>query len=457
MTVRIFLCVAALIAASLLGASPRAETIDAPGFETAHVALPTGAILGYVAWISDAAGWTGDDDRALDELAHAGAIAVGVDAKVYLANLRAGRDTHRYGDCIDIFQDIEDLSRRVQHLHPTAFYNLPVIAGVGEGGAIAYAALAQARADDVAGAISLNPAATLGVTGPLCRLDAFPIAGAGARSLAGVSVLPGDWLAAFDDAAAPDSRARFEAFARAGAPVVVTTLPGTETRANLVDLVERRLTTATASGVAALPLVPLPASGPSPVAVIFLSGDGGWRDLDKTISERLQAMGAPVLGWDSLRYFWRLKTPQQTAADLATAMAAYGAKWRADRFALVGYSFGADVLPVVYNLLPPRYRDKVAMISLLGLEPRADFEIHIAGWLGAPPSAAATPLAPELAKISPGLIQCFYGEEETDSACRALADKGAELIETTGGHHFGKDYDALAKDILDGLRRRAAL
>lgn len=168
-------------------------------------------------------------------------------------------------------------------------------------------------------------------------------------------------------------------------------------------------------------------------------------------------MGVPVVGWDSLRYFWRRKSPEQTTADLTAAMAAYGAQWRADRFVLIGYSFGADVLPVVYNLLPPRYRDEIAMISLLGLEPKADWEIRMVGWFGAPPSESATPLAPEFAKISPGLIQCFYGVEEKDSACHALAGTGAELVETPGEHHFGHDYDAIAKDIVDGLRRRGAL
>jgi type IV secretory pathway VirJ component len=53
------------------------------------------------------------------------------------------------------------------------------------------------------------------------------------------------------------------------------------------------------------------------------------------------------------------------------------------------------------------------------------------------------------------MIQCFYGEDESDSACPALAEKKAEIIRAGRGHHFGGDYDALARDILAGLRRRA--
>ncbi len=457
MTSRNVAHVAALTAALMAGSAARAETIDAASFGTAHIAAPAGAILGYVALFSDEGGWSADDDRALSEIARGGALAVGVDTKVYLANLQANRNATRKGDCVDFFQDVEDLSRQVQGRHPSAFYNLPIVAGVGEGGAIAYAALAQAPADVVSGAISLDPSAKLDLARPLCRLNSFALQGEGARALGAVSVLHGDWQAAFDSAVDEAGRARVGEIARGGAPVATTTLQGTDSLANLVGLVERRLAAAAQSGVASLPLVPLPASGPSRVIVIFLSGDGGWRDLDKTIGEKLQAMGVPVVGWDSLRYFWRRKSPEQTTADLTAAMAAYGAQWRADRFALIGYSFGADVLPVVYNLLPARYRDKIAMISLLGLEPKADWEIRMVGWFGAAPSESATPLAPEFAKISPELIQCFYGVKETDSACRALAGTGVELVETPGEHHFGYDYDAIAQRIVDGLRRRGAL
>jgi type IV secretory pathway VirJ component len=54
------------------------------------------------------------------------------------------------------------------------------------------------------------------------------------------------------------------------------------------------------------------------------------------------------------------------------------------------------------------------------------------------------------------MIQCFYGADEDDTACRLLQGK-AEVIRTTGGHHFDGNYGALAQRILDGLRHRAGL
>jgi type IV secretory pathway VirJ component len=122
--------------------------------------------------------------------------------------------------------------------------------------------------------------------------------------------------------------------------------------------------------------------------------------------------------------------------------------------ALIGYSFGADVLPFAYNRLPESARNKVTMLSLLGFAAGADFEIRVVGWLGMPPSADALPTAPEIARVPPELVQCFYGENETDTLCPALAKTGVVVIRTAGEHHFGRAYEHLAQVILNGWRRR---
>ena len=197
-------------------------------------------------------------------------------------------------------------------------------------------------------------------------------------------------------------------------------------------------------------------SPPGPLLAIVISGDGGWRDLDRTIAEKLRSQGVSVVGWDSLRYFWSRKTPAQVARDLGAVIDTYTARWGASKVALVGYSFGAGVLPFAYDRLPPEAKQRVVQLSLLGFDSAADFEISMMGWLGAPPTENALPTKPALAPIDPSMIQCFYGRDDGDSLCPLLAktDK-AEVIETQGGHHFDGDYDALAEDILKGFRRRA--
>src|SRR3546814_1194406 len=95
-----------------------------------------------------------------------------------------------------------------------------------------------------------------------------------------------------------------------------------------------------------------------------LSCDGGWRDLDKTIGGILRKEGVPVIGIDSLRYFWNEKTPDDLARTLARVIDRYGEAWGRRRVVLVGYSFGASVLPFVVHRLPPSERRRVDHVSL---------------------------------------------------------------------------------------------
>jgi type IV secretory pathway VirJ component len=188
------------------------------------------------------------------------------------------------------------------------------------------------------------------------------------------------------------------------------------------------------------------------MAIIY-SGDGGWRDLDKQIGEILARAGTPVVGVDSLRYFWRAKSPDQVAADLSAILRHYRERWGARQVVLVGYSFGACVLPFALNRLPADDRASVVQVSLLGLEPRASFEFHVTGWLGADPGGPE--VLPEVLRIDPARLQCFHGEEEEATLCRAPELAQAEIIRTAGGHHFDGDYAALARRIQQGAERRA--
>jgi type IV secretory pathway VirJ component len=196
-----------------------------------------------------------------------------------------------------------------------------------------------------------------------------------------------------------------------------------------------------------LPVVEVPTTKPSNNATLFYSGDGGWRDLDRKVAGEMAALNYPVVGVDVLRYFWEHKTPAQAAADLSSTMAYYRNRWNIKTFVLSGYSFGADIMPAIYNHLPAQDKDSVALLVLIALAKTADFEIHVSGWLGQ--SAGEQPLAPDLAQIPPAKILCIYGsEEKADTACTSLLNSEAKILELPGGHHFDKDYPKLTRQIL---------
>jgi len=426
------------------------------------VEWPHGEMRGFVVLFSAGKGWSDADAQAARALAREGALTVGVDTARYAANLAAtGRD------CRHLDGDAEALSHQLERQLKSDRYFAPIMAGTGQGATLALHVLAQAPANTIAGAAAIDADAALRSEFHQCPPD--PTVSRG-------SVLPGfvefgvtqqraiDAMqralrsAVKEGADAPgfhfdkDAKALMAPFT--GKPTRVFAASATRAE-QLAALVRPHLQPIMAGeqDVSDLPLIELPAAHPSGMLAIVMSGDGGWRDLDKTIGEQLQKDGVSVVGWDSLRYFWSEKKPEQVSRDLARVLRAYGSRWHANSFALIGYSFGADVMPFAYNRLPNDLREKVSIVSLLGFARAADFQVRVTGWLGMPPSDKALQAKPEVERLPASLVQCFYGENEDDTLCPDLAGT-REVIRTSGGHHFGGGYDALEKRILQGWEKR---
>jgi type IV secretory pathway VirJ component len=427
-----------------------AIALDGGRYGDVRLAAPSGEIHGYVVLFSDAAGWSAADQAALDQIARSGALAVGVDLKTYVGKIS--------GDglgCEKLVADVELLSRQLEREFGGSDYYFPILAGLGEGGTLAAAVLSQAPGNTIAGAVSVDPNGVIHSSQPLCARSTLNEGGSGLRFEPNAA-LNGFWSIGVKESASADIRSFVAKSSSSPALPHIQSFADRGVGGILTDLIGPHLNRRVMENVADLPLVELPAQGHSGLMAVLLSGDGGWRDLDKTIAEKLQSLGVSVVGWDSLRYFWRKKSPEKTSADLAAVIQSYGAKWQADKVALIGYSFGADILPFAYAALPQALKSRVMTISLLGLESAADWEIRVFGWLGAPPSPQATPVGPTLESIAPELVQCFYGEEEQDSYCPTLASRGAEILRTKGKHHFDGDYVELAQQIFAGFKRRVA-
>lgn len=87
-----------------------------------------------------------------------------------------------------------------------------------------------------------------------------------------------------------------------------------------------------ANGGLAIPVVEVPAGQAKDTVTLFLSGDGGWRDLDRDVAGEMAKIGYPVVGIDTLRYYWQHKSPEQSALDLTELMQHYRQKWGTKRF-----------------------------------------------------------------------------------------------------------------------------
>jgi type IV secretory pathway VirJ component len=186
------------------------------------------------------------------------------------------------------------------------------------------------------------------------------------------------------------------------------------------------------------------------VFAIIMSGDGGWAGLDQDIAAALSARGIPVVGLDSLRYYWTARTPEGVAADTDRMIRYYLPRFAKKRVLLIGYSQGADVLPFAVNRLPQSTKAQVALTAILGMSEHALFEFHVSSWISDDNSGPAT--LPEVNRISGMPVLCIYGEDEHDSLCPKLDPQKFIVVKVKGGHHFDGNYAGLADDILNAAK-----
>ncbi|MFO1426676.1 MAG: AcvB/VirJ family lysyl-phosphatidylglycerol hydrolase [Steroidobacteraceae bacterium] len=198
-----------------------------------------------------------------------------------------------------------------------------------------------------------------------------------------------------------------------------------------------------------LPLVEVPASPAThhPALAVMLSGDGGWAGLDQDVAAALSRQGVPVVGWSSLRYFWSAREPAAAAADLARVIEHYVANWQRHDVVLLGYSFGAEVLPFLVNRLPAGARSHVRALVLIAPSTTASFEVHVSDWLPGP-DGGGLPTLPEARQLGALPVLCLHGRSDHDSLCDRITAPLWQSVELGGGHHFGGDYEGLAARVL---------
>jgi type IV secretory pathway VirJ component len=204
------------------------------------------------------------------------------------------------------------------------------------------------------------------------------------------------------------------------------------------------------SRVKGVPLVEVPAVVQDPARdemAVLLTGDGGWAATDKGLSETLAKGGIPVVGWNSLHYFLRNKQPDRAAQDLERVLRVYLPLWHKERVILIGYSFGADVMPFLATRLPPDLAAKVSLVVLMGPSGAADFRFHPTEWLGKP-AKDSLPVLPEIEKLRGKEVLCAYGIGEKDSFCLQIPEGTAHRLTRPGGHIVGENYRPITDWIL---------
>ena len=414
----------------------------------APVATPTSFVLS----LSGEAGWNSAAESMAQQLVQQGAMVAGIDLPKFQANLDADP-----AQCVFPDGDLENLSHFVQAYFHNTTYLAPMLAGLDAGGTLAYAVLAQAPNDTFAGALTVDFCPTSAQKKPLCKgsgVESAPAAHGSGVDYFPIKSLGNPWVALQTPAAKACAPAAgdFVAKVRGGASATLAALGMPSFNAAFAKLAAASSRSRQAPPPAALgdlPVVEVPARPGVPQSdefAIVMSGDGGWAGIDQDIAAALTAAGIPVVGLDSLRYYWTARTPEGLAADTDKLIRYYLTHFNKKRVLLIGYSQGADVLPFAVNRLPAATRADVALAAILGMSEHALFEFHVSSWISDSNSGPAT--LPEVDRITGMPVLCIYGADESDSLCPKLDPHKIIVVKVKGGHHFDGDYAGLAQHIL---------
>ncbi len=182
------------------------------------------------------------------------------------------------------------------------------------------------------------------------------------------------------------------------------------------------------------------------LAVIWVSGDGGWGKMEREVTARLAAAGVPTVGVNSLRYFASRRDPKGAATEIAAAAEPWLKDMKRTRVAFVGFSFGADIGPFMVRDLPPDMRNKLSLAAFLSPSEKANFQVSPASWLGV---GLGPPVWPVMTALAPTKVLCIGGAGVFEDICPdSKTPPGMVSVRLPGGHTLDNQYSAITALLL---------
>lgn len=184
--------------------------------------------------------------------------------------------------------------------------------------------------------------------------------------------------------------------------------------------------------------------------IFYISGDGGLNKFSTGLCQSFSKKGYDVCALNARSYFNDKKTPEQTTSDIKNYLATKTAGRKNKTLVLIGYSFGADVLPFVLNRLPKNMLDNIVASVIMASSGTTDFEIHWADIFGGNTKRDMDVLK-EINKLPVDNLIIINGSDEHELALNKILLKKYTHEVLPGGHHFDGDTEEIANVILNHI------
>lgn len=186
--------------------------------------------------------------------------------------------------------------------------------------------------------------------------------------------------------------------------------------------------------------------------IFFISGDAGFNTFTKSLGTDLHTLGYDVFALDTKAYFWNKKTPEQTSLEIENYIKQQLQGRKNQQVVLLGFSFGADVTPFVYNRFTPDLKEKIQKVFIIGPSKSNDFKIHLDEYFGVEPKGSLQ-VIPEINEMGTVPVMVVLSDFEFTRFPYKTITLGANYHwkHIVGNHHYGNNTQMLAKFIKGAL------
>lgn len=453
------------------------DTLKLGAFGKVTIYKPKGTPNAVVLFVSGDGGWNSGVVDMAKNIVDQGALVAGIDIQHYFKAIKKEKSK-----CYYPAGDFEELSLLLQKKVKMNQYLKPILVGYSSGATLVYGMLAQAPANTFSGAIALGFCPDIETDKTLCDgsgLTSHVLKEGKAYYLektekltAPFIVLQGttDQVCNYADTKKYMEglkQGKLISLSKVGHGFSVTknwlpefiaaykeilSTPNYAKQKSEQNPLLKEQTLTPLPFEMPLTLIPTRSKDESLPIAFLISGDGGWTSFDQSVGEALAEKGLNIVGLDAQKYFWNSKTPAETAIAVSKAVEHYLQQWNKKTFILVGYSFGASVVPFVAADLSESLKEKLKGVYALSPDAKADFEIHIADMLSLESSKDNYDVISELKKIKMYNPVCFFGSEEDAVLRDRFSEAGIKTIELPGSHHYNNDYNKIAESILKAIK-----
>jgi type IV secretory pathway VirJ component len=435
------------------------DSLIVPLFGKVYIYNRTTTPQNVVIMISGDSGWRSGVIGFSQTFSDMNSLVIGIDILNYFKDLRQRTD-----ECYNVAADFVQLATFVEKKFDFPDYRPPVIMGYSSGATLAYGILAQARAGTFIGGISLGFCPDIELPKMLCEINGLTLKAEvpGKKYILQPDEKLGNpWIVlngqldkicnypAVVDFMSKTKNAELVALPKVGHGFSKWSDFMPQWKEAYTRLLERyekdKPPQVNIDQVKNLPVIITNSKTQNiqaPVALL-ISGDGGWYGFEQSIADNLAKLGIPTVGFDSKKYFWNRRTPEETATDIAMALNFYGKKWGREKYVLIGYSLGAEIVPFIVNRLPEDIKPKIESAVLLSPATTTDFEIHISNMLGMGNRQNTYNTTDEIIKMQSTPTLIIFGEGEKTSFPELLNKTSIIIKKIPGDHHYKFNLDLI--------------